>query len=120
MRRMKTIVRITMSPPLMKKSNAASTAGTAVDEKNGMRLARGFTCNQLVYPRCGARRAESIVDVNHRQSRCAAVQHTEQRCNATERRAVSDTRRHRNDWHGDKTTNYRRQRSFHSRADDDY
>lgn len=44
-------------------------------------------------------RAEAVVDIYNRYVRRAGVEHSQQRRDTAEGRAITNTRRHRDDWH---------------------
>src|SRR5262245_55936775 len=63
--------------------------------------------------------AESVVDVDDRDAGRAAVQHSQERRDPAEARAVADARRHRHDRHAHQAGDHARKRAFHPGYDDD-
>ena len=66
------------------------------------------------------RRAESIVDIHHRDAAGTGVQHPEQRRDTAERGAIADAGRHRDDRLVEQPRDDRGQRAFHSGDHDEH
>ena len=87
-----------------------------------------FTCDskkshpgslQMIDSASDARRSKPVVDVDDAHAACAAVEHSEQRRNAVEADAVTDTRWHGNHGNAHEATDHAGQCAFHSRDHDE-
>src|SRR5262245_38481228 len=68
---------------------------------------------------CRVSSPKTIINVHDGNAAAATIQHPEQRRNAPETCAVTDTRRHGNDRLRNQPSHHARQRTFHSCNDDD-
>src|ERR687887_36890 len=69
---------------------------------------------EVINHRRHGRRAETVVDIDDRHARGAAVQHAEQGGDAAEARAVADARRHGDHRYADEAGDDAWQRPFHA------
>ena len=74
----------------------------------------------MVYQTGNCRRPKAVIDIDDGDAVCAAVQHPEQRGDATKTGAIPDAGRYRNHRYADKPGDNARQGAFHARDDDDH